>query len=127
MRISGKKGQNRMADKKSDETRTGKPKEGSNQFQPGGKFAPINDRYEYEKGMESLSPEEQELVKELTNFADLCKYFEEHNQELDPSFARAVMEAAKLPVPERTARIREINQRLMTAVNDAGEGAQFRN
>ena len=116
-----------MSDKKSDENRIGEAKEGSNQFQPGGKFAPIHDRYEYEKGMESLPPEERELVKELTNFADLCKYFEEHNQELDPSFARGVMEAAKLPVPERTARIREINQRLMEAVNDAGEGAQFRN
>ncbi len=116
-----------MADKKSDETRTDNAKKGSNQFQPGGKFAPINDRYEYEKGIESLPPQEQELVKELTNFADLCKYFEEHNQELDPSVARAMSEAAKLPVPERIARIREINQKLMRAVNDAGEGAKFRN
>ena len=116
-----------MADKKSDETRTRKPKEGSNQFQPGGKFAPIHDRYEYEQGMESLPPQERELVKELTNFADLCKYFEEHNQELDPSVARAMSEAAKLPMEDRIARIREINQKLMRAVNDAGEGAQFRN
>ena len=116
-----------MADKKSDETRTDSAKKGSNQFQPGGKFAPINDRYEYEQGMESLPPQERELVKELTNFADLCKYFEEHNQELDSSVARAMSEAAKLPVPERIARIREINQKLMRAVHDAGEGAQFRN
>jgi hypothetical protein len=116
-----------MADKKSDETRTSNAKKVSNQFQPGGKFAPIHDRYEYEKGIESLPPQEQELVKELTNFADLCKYFEEHNQELDPSVAHAISEAAKLPLPERTARIREINQKLMGAVNDAGEGAKFRN
>jgi hypothetical protein len=116
-----------MADKKSDETPTGDAKKGSKQFQPGGRFAPINDRYEYEQGMESLPPQERELVKELTNFADFCKYFEEHNQELDPSVARAVSEAAKLPLEDRIARIREINQKLMRAVNDAGEGGKFRN
>ncbi len=116
-----------MSDNKSDETRKDKAKQSSNQFQPGGKFAPIHDRYEYEERMESLPPEERELVKELTNFADLCKYFEEQKQELDPSVARAVKEAAKLPLPERTARIREINQKLMQAVNDAGEGTPFRN
>src|SRR5258708_10882383 len=114
-----------MSDNKSDETRKDKAKQSSNQFQPGGKFAPINDRYEYEQGMESLPPQERELVKELTNFADLCKYFEEHNQELDPSVAHGMSEAAKLPLEDRIARIREINQKLMRAVNDAGEGAKF--
>jgi hypothetical protein len=116
-----------MPDKKSDETVGGKAKKASNQFQPGGKLAPIHDRYEYEKGMESLPPQERELVKELTNFADLCKYFEEHNQQLDPSVARAVSEAGKLPLAERIVRIREINQKLMAAVNDAGKSSEFRN
>jgi hypothetical protein len=118
-----------MSDKKSDKTRQDKDKakEGVNQFHPGGRFAPIHDRYEYEKGIKSLPPQEQELVKELTNFADLCKYFEEHNQDLDPSVARAVSEAAKLSLEERIVRIREINQRLMEAVNNAGESPQFRN
>jgi hypothetical protein len=116
-----------MADKKSDESRTGGAKTGANPFEPGGKFAPIHDRYEYEKGMESLPPQERELVKELTNFADLCKYFEEHNQQLDPSVARAVSEAAKLPMEQRIVRISEINQKLMAAVNDADKSSEFRN
>src|SRR5262249_27208501 len=75
----------------------------------------------------SLPPQEQELVKELTNFADLCKYFEEHNQDLDPSVARAVSEAATLPLEDRIVRIREINQRLMEVVNNAAERTRFRN
>ena len=116
-----------MTDKKSDQTPPGKTGEVSRPFQPGGKFAPIEDRYEYEKGIKSLPPQEQELVKELTNFADLCSYFEKRDGKVDPSVARAMNEAAKLPLEEKIARIREINQRLMQAVDDAGDGAQFRN
>jgi hypothetical protein len=116
-----------MIDKDSNDTRSDKVKQRPSHFEPGGKFAPIENRFEYEKGMESLSPQQRELVKELTNFADLCKHFEEHNRKLDGSFAEAVKQAAKLPLEERTARIREINQRLMAALEDAGEGTQVRN
>ena len=79
------------------------------------------------KNISGRKQKERELVKELTNFAELCKYFEEHNCKLDVSFAEAVKQAAKLPLEERTARIREINQRLMAALEDAGEGTQVRN
>ncbi len=116
-----------MTDKKRDETHVDTTKQGSSHFHPGGKFAPIHDRYEYEEGIKSLPAEEQELVKELTNFADLCSYFEKRDGKLDPSIATAMNQAASLPLQEKIARIREINQRLMQAVDDAGEGAQFRN
>ena len=116
-----------MTDQDSNDTRSAKLKQRPSHLEVGGKFAPIENRFEYEKGMESLPPQERELVKELTNFAELCKYFEEHNRKLDASFAEAVKQAAKLPLEERTARIREINQRLMAALEDAGEGTQVRN
>jgi hypothetical protein len=116
-----------MTDKDSNDTGSDKVKQRPGHFEPGGKFAPIKNRFEYEKRMESLLPQERELVKELTNFADLCKYFEEHNRKLDGSFAEAVRQAAKLPLEERTVHIREINQRLMAALEDAGEGTQLRN
>jgi len=96
-------------------------------FAPGGKFAPIEDRYEYEKSIESLPPEEQELTRELTNYADLLRYFADRKMKTGSDIADAMFVAAKLPVPERTARIREINQVLMERLNRAGESTEFRN
>jgi hypothetical protein len=96
-------------------------------FQPGGQYGPIEDRYEYEKGIEALPPEERELARELTNYADLVKYFAEHKLKTGPDIADAMFAAAKLPVDQRTARVREINQVLMERLKNAGQGAQFRN
>jgi len=96
-------------------------------FAPGGKFAPIEDRNEYEKLIESLPPEEQELTRELTNFADLTKYFAERKMKTGSDIADAMFAAAKLTIPERTARVREINQVLMERLNRAGETPKFRN
>jgi hypothetical protein len=95
--------------------------------QMGGKFGPIEDRYEYEKGIKLLPPEEQELVRELTNYADLVKYFAGRKMKTGADIADAMFAAAKLPLAERTGRVRQINQVLMERLNDAGEGAQFRN
>lgn len=88
-------------------------------FAPGGKFAPIEDRYEFEQSLETLPPEERELTRELTNHADLLKYFAEQKLKTGPDIADAMFAAAKLPVPERTARVREINQVLMERLNRA--------
>jgi hypothetical protein len=96
-------------------------------FRPGGKYGPIEDRYEYEKGIEALPPEEQELVRELTNYADLVKYFADRKLKTGSDIADAMFAAANLPVEQRTARVREINQVLMERLKNAGEGAQFRN
>lgn len=95
-------------------------------FAPGGNFAPIEDRYEYEKFLESLPPEERELTRELTNHADLLKYFAEQNLKTGSDIADAMFAAAKLPVPERTARVRAINQVLMERLNRARQTAEFR-
>jgi len=98
-----------------------------NQFQPGGKLAPIEDRFEYEKGIEALPPEEREVVRELTNFADLCKYFSERKQKLGSEVVAAIAQVHKLPIAERAASVREINQKLIERIHDAGQDTQFRN
>ena len=97
------------------------------QFQPDGKFGPIDDRTEFDKLVDSLPPDEKELTRELTHYADLVRYFAEKKLKTGADIADAMFGAAKLPVPERTARIREINQVLMERLNRAGQGDGFRN
>lgn len=95
-------------------------------FEKGGDLAPIEDRSEWDKLVESKPPEERELVKELARFADLWRYFQERKENLGPEIVCALSQVNQLPVPERTARLKEINQKLMERVGDAGQGAQFR-
>lgn len=95
-------------------------------FEKGGDLAPIEDRNEWDKLMESKPPEERELVKELARFVDLWRYFQDRKEKLGSEIVNAVSQMHKLPVPERIARLKEINQKLMERVGDAGQGAQFR-
>lgn len=94
-------------------------------FAPGGKFGPM-DPAEYEKLQESLPPLERELNKEVTRFVQMVDYCGRQGIKLGPEVADAMSAAAKLPIEERTARIREINQRLMKRLSDAGQSAPFR-
>lgn len=116
-----------MADEKHETTLADELAKLFQHFQPGGRFGPIEDRDEYEEGIKSLPPAEQELVRELTNYANLVKYFAEQKLKTGSDIADAMFAAAKLPVEERIARVREINQVLMERLKDAGQGAQFRN
>ncbi len=95
-------------------------------FEQGGDLAPIADGDEWGKLVESKPPQERELVKELARFADLWRYFQEHKQKLGPEIVDAISQVHKFSVPERIAQLKEINQKLMERVGDAGEGAQFR-
>jgi hypothetical protein len=95
-------------------------------FQKDGDLAPIEDRGEWDKLVESKPPEERELLKELARFADVWRYFQEQKEKLGPEIVEAISQVHKLPVPERIARLKEINQKLMERVGDAGEGAQLR-
>jgi len=95
-------------------------------FKTGGDLAPIEDRDEWDKTLESTPPEERELVKELARFADLWRYFQEREEKLGTEIVNAIGEVHKLSLVERTARLREINQKLMERVSDVGKGAQFR-
>jgi hypothetical protein len=95
-------------------------------FKEGGDVSPIADRDEWDRVVESTPPEEREVVKELARFADLWRYFQERNEKLGPEIVTAISQVHTLPPAERAVRLKEINQRLMERVNDAGQGAQFR-
>jgi len=92
----------------------------------GGDLAPIEDRFEYERGIEVLEPADRALVEELTRFADLCRYFSERNEKLGPEIMNEITAFAKMPLPERIEAVRAINQKLMERVQDAGPHSQFR-
>jgi hypothetical protein len=96
-------------------------------FQPGGDLGPIEDRDEWEERVRSHAPQDRELLQELTRFADLWRYFQENKDKLGPEVLAALKEVPQLSVPERIERMREINQKLMERIPDAGEGPKFRN
>lgn len=85
-------------------------------FQTGGDLAPIEDGEQWDELVSSNPPEEQELVMELARFADLWRYFQERNEKLGPATVNALAEVHKLPVTLRAARVREINQELMSRI-----------
>ncbi len=95
-------------------------------FEKGRDRSPIEDRAEWDRLVESKSPEEQELVGELARFADLWRYLQEEKEKLGPEIVDAVSQLHNLPRPERIAQLKEINQKLMERVPDAGESAQLR-
>lgn len=97
------------------------------QFQPGGQFGPIEDRNEFEKLIESLPPQEQELTRELTHHADLLRYFVERKMKTGSDIADAMFAAGKLPITERIERIRNINQILLERLSRVGQTPEFRN
>lgn len=96
-------------------------------FQTGGDHGPIEDRNEWDQLVRSKGPEESELLQEFTNFFDLSRFLEKRKQPLGERIVSALEQVHKLPVPERIARLRELNQELMKRVADAGEDTQFRN
>jgi guanyl-specific ribonuclease Sa len=116
-----------MSEQNSEHTLAAELRKLLKEFQPGGKFSPIEDRTEFDKLTESLPPEERELTRELTNHADLLRYFAERKMKTGPDIADAMFAAAELPVPERIERIRAINQTLMERLGRAGEADGFRN
>lgn len=94
--------------------------------EPGGALAPFESRSAFEKEIESLPLDERELALELANYADLLKFFSDQKLKTGSDIADAMLGAAKLPLPERTARIREINRTLMERLQDAGQTTPFR-
>jgi hypothetical protein len=93
----------------------------------GGDFGPVKDRAEWEKLVVAQPPEERELLDELARFVDLWRYLRERKERLGSTILTSLAEAAKLPVAERVALLKQINMELMKRVGDAGPGAQLRN
>jgi hypothetical protein len=95
-------------------------------FQLGGDLAPLTDRYEYEKGMESLPEEERTFAEEATQMADMLQYCDQQNIALPADVAAGMRELRHLPLAERINRIRELNHALIGHIFDAGEDPRIR-
>jgi hypothetical protein len=88
--------------------------------------APISDREVYERQMAGLPPEQREITQELAVYADTCQYFETHGMDVPPHICRAVVEVSTLPLNERAARMRQINQELMEYLHSVSDDPKFR-
>jgi hypothetical protein len=95
-------------------------------FEKSGDMAPIEHRDMWDSSIAFLPPEERELVEELARFGDLWRYFRERKEKLGPEIVGGIRQLHQLAVPERIARLREINLKLMERTGNAGEGTQFR-
>jgi hypothetical protein len=89
-------------------------------------LSPCASREEWEQLLASNQPEMRDLLVELACFADLWRYFEEHEQRLGPSVVRDIGGLHKLALPERIAQLRKINHKLMRRLNDAGKSSRLR-
>jgi len=93
---------------------------------PGGAILPCVTRQEWEQLLASTQPEYRELLVELARFADLWRYFEEHEERLGRTVVRDIGRLHKLALSERIVQLKRINGRLMRRVGNAGESPQFR-
>jgi hypothetical protein len=92
----------------------------------GGSILPCVTGQEWEQLLASAQPEYRELLVELARFADLWRYFEEHEERLGRTVVRDIGRLHKLALSERIVQLKKINGRLMRRVGNAGESPQFR-
>ena len=116
-----------MSDEKPQKELLGSMQEVFERFKPGGDLAPVQDRYEYERQMESLPPEEKEYAQEATRMADLLQYCSHQRLRIPPGVTESACELPTLSMPERITRVRDLNQVLMEHIHNAGQDPPVRN
>jgi hypothetical protein len=95
-------------------------------FEPGGESGPLVDRNEYEQRLHSLPAEQKDLAQQSTRFADLCQYFSQQRMDIPASIVERVGNVSKLPAPDRTRAMKDINRELMEYLNDVGQDPGIR-
>lgn len=73
--------------------------------------------------IESLQEEERELARESGRFADLCNYLSQRNLDIPKKILDDLGRLAKLDLPQRTIRMRALNEDLMKFLSDLGLGS----
>lgn len=73
--------------------------------------------------IESLQEQERELARESGRFADLCSYLSQRNVDIPKNILDDLGRLAKLDVPQRTIRLRALNEDLMKFLSDLGLGS----
>jgi hypothetical protein len=89
-------------------------------------MTPVGDRFEYEQQMNDLPAGERDLAIEVTRLADLSRYFSENDMQVPPHICRDIVASRKLAVPQRTERMREINEELMEYLHSVSEDSELR-
>ena len=103
------------------------PKSGAlDKFGPGGELGSLEDRNAYEQRLNSLPAEQKEFAEESTRFADLCQYFSQQRMDIPASIVERFGNVSKLPVPDRTRAMKDINRELMEYLNDVGQDPGIR-
>ena len=95
-------------------------------FAPGGSLAPVEEHIEREKLINSLPKDEKALAEGLSRYADVCRFFSEHQMEVPPHIVRAIGRLQKLPIDARVAQIEEINQELIEYLHNVSEDTGLR-
>jgi hypothetical protein len=103
------------------------PKSGAfDKFERGGELGPLDDRNQYEQRLNSLPAEHKEFAEESTRFADLCQYFSQQRMDIPASIVERLGNVSKLPAPDRTRAMKDINRELMEYLNDVGQDTGIR-
>ena len=63
------------------------------------------------------------MARESGRFADLCSYLSQRNVDIPKNILDDLGRLAKLDVPQRTIRIRALNEDLMKFLSDLGLGS----
>jgi hypothetical protein len=95
-------------------------------FEPGGAQGPIEDRNEYERRLNALPPDQDQLAQETTRLADLCQYFSLQKIDVPSEIAERVAGLSRLATPERIRALIDVNRALMEYLNDVGQDPGIR-
>lgn len=88
--------------------------------------APIHDRNQYEQELAALPSDQRELAQEFTTYADMCQYFEQHRMDMPPDIRRAVAAVGTLPMSERAAAMKQINELVMDYLHSVSDDSGLR-
>ena len=91
-----------------------------NRFELGHELGPSEDRNEYERRIDALPKDQQELAQESTRLADLCQYFSTQKIDIPPEFVERVTSLRSLATAERIRVLKEVNRALMEYLHDVG-------
>ena len=70
--------------------------------------------------IESLPEAERDLARESGRFADLCNYLSQQHVDVPPKILDDLGRVAKLDAPQRTIRMKALNEALMKFLSDVG-------
>jgi hypothetical protein len=72
-----------------------------------------------------LSADQQELADVCARFADVCDYFSRQSMDLPSNVLDDTGRVSKLPVSDRIAAMKRLNQDLMEYLHDVGQDSRI--